>query len=238
MSTHDGPFFSIDQQPNPRNDSDPEFVIFEDNLAASKSTPPSGMSQTYLEARSPRKDHMRGSMSNEEDLKSIRLISVYRIAKDDFLDSPAGTLKRTKAARFLRDTIENCLAHMSLFADSVIEDMQRMLKEAIASAEEGCGGRKRPFDEGFSEEPQIGSKQRTSKVPISPHLSRQLYEGVLCLLEMKCNRITLVFTLYRKCETQRTFGTLCINNSTWSPYCFGEQALEFSAHTEPEIRQL
>ena len=96
---------------------------------------------------------------NEEDPKLNRLLGMFHQAKNDFRVAPLRSIDRTKAAKFLRDTIENTLAYITTkqlaargkkptkgFESSTLEDLQETLKQARAVAEEGSGGKKRRFD--------------------------------------------------------------------------------------------
>ena len=110
------------------------------------------------------KANARGSILDDEGRKFLRLFSIYQTAKDDFQHCSAGTLKYTKSARFLRDTIENCLAHLSPCHKTLINELQSVLSMAMAAAEESSGGRKRPFDEGFKENLEILITRKPSKI--------------------------------------------------------------------------
>ena len=136
-----------------------------------------------------------GSTSQNEKLK--RLFNMYRTAKADFHTTSPKTLDRTRAAKFLRDTIENCLEYMSskeipmssiggissgstdISKQNISEEFQATLKEAVAAAEMGSGGKKRSFDEIRDVEAQDDSKvkmqalSRTISKPTSVSLSRE-----------------------------------------------------------------
>lgn len=87
-----------------------------------------------------------------------RLWSLFLEARADFDLESTDNYRRTTAAKFLRDTIENCLSFISTSTSSsspgnhpdettrrqtLLEDT---LKLAIEAAERGSGGRKRRFD--------------------------------------------------------------------------------------------
>ena len=115
------------------------------------------------------------SRSNDGDEKLKRLFVVYHKAKKDFHATPAKTLERTKSAKFLRDTTENCLAYIAAqqtrSGDSRVEaacdgemlsELRITLEETIAIAEQGSGGKKRRFDEKWENVPQAPAQMRGS----------------------------------------------------------------------------
>ena len=115
------------------------------------------------------------SRSNDGDEKLKRLFIVYHKAKRDFHATPAKTLERTKSAKFLRDTTENCLAYIAAkqtrSGDSQVEaacdgemlsELRATLEETIAIVEQGSGGKKRRFDENWENVPQGPAKMRGS----------------------------------------------------------------------------
>lgn len=97
------------------------------------------------------------------DAKLERLMNVYTDARQDFESRPQKHPSRTKAAMFLRDTIENCLEYLDTEAhtrqrsgelstksmpleEDIKAEMKRVLRETSAAANQGCGGRKRSFE--------------------------------------------------------------------------------------------
>ena len=115
------------------------------------------------------------SRSNDGDEKLKRLFIVYHKAKKDFHATPAKTLERTKSAKFLRDTTENCLAYIAAkqtrSGDSQVEaacdgemlsELRATLEETIAIVEQGSGGKKRRFDENWENVPQGPAKMSGS----------------------------------------------------------------------------
>ena len=101
------------------------------------------------------------------DEKLKRLFTVYHKARKDFDASPAKTLERTKSAKFLRDTTENCLAYIATkrirpggskakvaYDGKILDELRATLGETIAIAEQGSGGKKRRFDEDWENVPQ------------------------------------------------------------------------------------
>lgn len=113
-----------------------------------------------------------------EDEKLKRLLVLYYKAKNDFNATPPKSLDRTRSAKFLRDTIENCLTYIAahqptpdaknvMFSNpqvsdhrSRLEELKKTLAEAIAVAEAGSGGKKRRFDENWENVPLAPSKMK------------------------------------------------------------------------------
>ena len=121
---------------------------------------------------------------NEEDPKLNRLLGMFHQAKNDFHVAPLRSIDRTKAAKFLRDTIENTLAYITTkqlaargneptngFESSTLEDLQETLKQARAVAEEGSGGKKRRFD-APQEATGIGSQPNAQNPRTTDHILR------------------------------------------------------------------
>ena len=105
----------------------------------------------------------------QEDQKLKRLFIIYDRARKDFEATPAKTLERTKSAKFLRDTTENCLAYIAskqsqhgveVTCDELLLELKSTLEETIAIAEQGSGGKKRRFDENWENVPQEPAKMR------------------------------------------------------------------------------
>ena len=100
------------------------------------------------------------------DTKFLRLMEVYKEARSEFDTTPPKSLDRTNAAKFLRDTIENCQSYLKTKYDAsqvnaiasdtshvevpldieTVTEMERFLKKASEIAEKGSGGKKRRFD--------------------------------------------------------------------------------------------
>ena len=113
--------------------------------------------------------------SDGDDEKLKRLFIMYHNAKNDFQATAPRSLGRTKSAKFLRDTIENCLAYIAAkqlpvgskrlaYHGGMMDELQATLKQAVAAAEEGSGGKKRRFDEGWENVPQEPAKMRSQLV--------------------------------------------------------------------------
>lgn len=106
---------------------------------------------------------------DQDDQKFKRLFFIYDRARKDFEATPAKTLERTKSAKFLRDTTENCLAYIAakqsqpgaeVTCDGLLHELKSTLEETIAIAEQGSGGKKRRFDENWENVPQEPAKMR------------------------------------------------------------------------------
>ena len=111
---------------------------------------------------------------DQDDQKFKRLFFIYDRARKDFEATPAKTLERTKSAKFLRDTTENCLAYIAakqsqpgaeVTCDGLLLELKSTLEETIAIAEQGSGGKKRRFDENWENVPQEPAKMRGSGQP-------------------------------------------------------------------------
>lgn len=97
-----------------------------------------------------------GATSDPTDPKLQRLWSLFLEARTDFNLESTDNFRRTTAAKFLRDTIENCLSYISSYPFSAGNHpeeatarqtlLRDTLKLAIEAAERGSGGRKRRFD--------------------------------------------------------------------------------------------
>lgn len=92
-----------------------------------------------------------GTASDLTDPKFQRLWSLFLEARADFDVQTTDNFRRTTAAKFLRDTIENCLSYISTSSSSTSAGhrqalLEDTLKLAIEAAELGSGGRKRRFD--------------------------------------------------------------------------------------------
>ena len=111
-----------------------------------------------------------------------RLMNVYKEARCDFDAAPPKSLDRTKAAKFLRDTIENCQSYLKsqqydlssthiLLDQNTLDEMEKILEQTCAIVEKGSGGKKRSFDEGFSgeaSEPSKANPQTDLKASFKP----------------------------------------------------------------------
>lgn len=99
-----------------------------------------------------------GTSNGPADPKFQRLWSLFLEARADFDVQSTDNFRRTTAAKFLRDTIENCLSYISTSTSSSSPGhhpdettrrqtlLKNTLKLAIEAAERGSGGRKRRFD--------------------------------------------------------------------------------------------
>jgi len=111
-----------------------------------------------------------------------KLFLTYQKAKHDFHAIPLKSLERTKSAKFLRDTTENCIAYIASRENSpsgkrlintnvelargqaTLDEMRSTLQEAKTAAEAGSGGKKRRFDENWANVPEGPTKMRPYSV--------------------------------------------------------------------------
>lgn len=118
-------------------------------------------------------------MPNDGDEKLKRLFVVYHKARKDFDNTRAKTIERTKSAKFLRDTTENCLAYITskqtrspkaeaTCDGKLLEELRATLEETKAIAERGSGGKKRRFDENWDNVPQGPAKMRGGDPLVKP----------------------------------------------------------------------
>ena len=123
-------------------------------------------------SQTPNLTHNAGE---QDDQKLKRLFIIYHEARKDFDATPAKTLERTKSAKFLRDTTENCLAYIAAkqsrpgakaTCDGLLSELRSTLEETIAIAEQGSGGKKRRFDEDWENIPQEPAKMRGERPPM------------------------------------------------------------------------
>ena len=118
---------------------------------------------------------------NEEDPRLSRLLSLFYQANHDFRIAPTKSADHTKAAKFLRDTIENTLAYITNkqlavsgkklitgFESSTLEYMHETLKQARTVADEGSGKKRR-----FEEPTVIVSKPSDQ----TPRTTKPLFRG-------------------------------------------------------------
>lgn len=92
------------------------------------------------------------------DPKLKRLLDMYQKTKKDFESTDPKGIERTKSAKFLRDTVENCLSYLNtkekhpsnsraIVEDPMVEELKSTLAQAAAIVQKGSGGKKRRFDE-------------------------------------------------------------------------------------------
>ncbi|KAK4691343.1 hypothetical protein P7C71_g5637, partial [Lecanoromycetidae sp. Uapishka_2] len=113
-------------------------------------------------------------MSGPDDAKMNRLFDMYFKAQSDFDATSPKSLERTTAAKFLRDTTENCLTHIAfqqypdsdvdaqamikgVHTEGILGMLKATLKETTKIAEKGSGGTKRRFEEDQGSAPQKSS---------------------------------------------------------------------------------
>lgn len=141
---------------------------------------------------------LKPSSPDDEHGTLLRLCTIYHYAKADFHARNPKSLERTKAAKFLRDTTENLMAYIasridnSMGSDAISMDaklanhnvsrleLDPMLKETIAVAEKGSGGKKRSFDEDWTGVPSAPAMMKqSSAIDRSNHPRPGLREPVL-----------------------------------------------------------
>lgn len=131
-----------------------------------------------------------GASVNEpssDDPKLKRLFVMYHEAKKDFDTTAETRVDRTNAAKFLRDTIENCLEYIAskqypmsiqrlVFSSSEVPhnsewlvELRNTLAETTAVAEQGLGGKKRRFDEDWHSVPQKALKMKPTTEGTGPN---------------------------------------------------------------------
>ncbi len=119
---------------------------------------------------------------DEENETLKKLFLTYLTAKNDFHAIRFMGLERTKAAKFLRDTTENCIAYIAsrensssgtesinlnievVMGQATLDEMRSTLQEAKLAAEAGSGGKKRRFDDDWTKIPEGPAKSRPSSV--------------------------------------------------------------------------
>ena len=107
------------------------------------------------------------------------LFILYQKARPEFEATPLRSLERTKAAKFLRDTAENCINCLTpkrqpggsinavntrkyLTKHGVtLNELKSVLERASQAAEEGSGGKKRRFDYDWTNVPEAPATMRS-----------------------------------------------------------------------------
>lgn len=124
------------------------------------------------------------------DSKLDRLWETYQAAHKDFMKDRTDCFQRTTAAKFLRDTAENCInyieanesmtlpidvphssshpKHSPLDSEKLLE-LRVTLKNAIQVAEKGSGGKKRSFDHDKIEAPR-----NPKNITFTPRINRSI----------------------------------------------------------------
>ena len=108
-----------------------------------------------------------------------KLFVLYKRAKPDFEATPLKSLERTKAAKFLRDTAENCISCLTPKRQPgggftaintrrylnkhglTLEELKSVLEQAREAAEQGSGGKKRRFDYNWDNVPEAPATMRS-----------------------------------------------------------------------------
>ena len=135
----------------------------------------------------------QASDSGNGAAKLTPLLDVYEQAKRDFDATLPKSLERTQAAKFLRDTIENCLNYVSTFkcssggvlprtfsgvviGDRLMDELEINLKNTIQIVERGSGGKKRRFEHksnGLAQRPPNVKMQHPIRAGPTPNVNHR-----------------------------------------------------------------
>lgn len=167
---------------------------------------------------------LKPSSADDQQGTLLRLCTIYHYAKADFHARNPKSLERTKAAKFLRDTTENLMAYIasridnSMGSDAItIEaklakhnvsrlELDPMLKETIAVAERGSGGKKRSFDEDWASVPSAPAMMRQSSAVDRSNHPRP---GLQPVLKEKHAANTTALRSYRAPSSALTISSRC-----------------------------
>ena len=107
------------------------------------------------------KDSDETSNSKSADLKLGKILEIFDRARKDFHEADAETPDYITAARFLRDTAENCIHFLETQGVQIVTEklteIRSQFAEATVAAEKSLGGKRRRFDYdyiGVPEEPR------------------------------------------------------------------------------------
>ena len=121
------------------------------------------------------------------DTKLDRLWSLYLEAKSEYINTTRLTKASLTAAKFLRDTIENCITYITSlnspldlnrvdYDRSKMNDLQTKMNEltsvlehAVIAAEKGSGGKKRTFDETNEDRARLRELRSAKSSPSLKH---------------------------------------------------------------------
>jgi hypothetical protein len=110
----------------------------------------------------------------DKDPKFERLWRLYQTANGEYCKTRKNSISRTRAAKFLRDTTENCVLYIEdkqtasrsqMYDKSKLRELRAALEESIKEVEKGSGGRKRRFDDGWDDVP-IAPRQLVGDHPV------------------------------------------------------------------------
>lgn len=172
----------------PRLDTSENLFLSDDNEPARLADPPYD-AREHSEELSVEIKHSGPfpypAAGGEQNEMLRKLFFTYQQARRDFHATPLKSLERTKSAKFLRDTTENCIAYIASREDtpggegiintdieltqgqSTLDEMRSTLEEAKKAAEAGSGGKKRRFDESWANIPEGPAKMRPSSIVTS-----------------------------------------------------------------------
>ncbi|KAI9367371.1 hypothetical protein BJX61DRAFT_311650 [Aspergillus egyptiacus] len=104
----------------------------------------------------------------EKDIRVVRLLDVYRQAKEDYFSTKERDgLDSLSAVRFLRDSAENALRYLrtnGLQNHSCMPDLERTFAIARDKTAQLLGGRKRHFDEDHHRASRIFRRKRARRI--------------------------------------------------------------------------
>lgn len=129
----------------------------------------------------------RGLMYPEQDPKFERLWTLYKTANDEYCKTRKNSMNRTRAAKFLRDTTENCIFYIEdkqtasrsqMHDKSKLGELRAALENSIKEVEKGSGGRKRRFDDDWDDVP-IAPRQLMGNHPVELALDQDKREPPL-----------------------------------------------------------
>ena len=171
-----------DERTTPEAEGVPSFVSVESQ--ASQNDLPSAAKRLTKKPNTLEITGEQQSRPKGPDEKLKKLLSVFHRAKRDFHSTAEKSIERTTAAKFLRDTVENCLNYIEFeqgpgrtvegsaapsraggtINHAMLSQLKRTLAEATAIAERGSGGKKRRFDENWDMVPQQPAKMRDGRI--------------------------------------------------------------------------
>ena len=104
----------------------------------------------------------------DEDPKFKRLWDLYKTANVEFQKTHQKTPQRTETAKFLRDTIENCILYVEskhsgsdsrIREESQLDELRTALDKIVTEVEEGIGFKRR-FDEDWARVPSAPRRMK------------------------------------------------------------------------------
>lgn len=136
----------------------------------------------------------RALKPSDQDIKFERLWKLYQTASGEYCKTRKNTMSRTRAAKFLRDTTENCVLYIEdkqrtsnsqTYEKSKLRELRATLEEAIKEVEKGSGGKKRRFDDDWDDVP-MAPRQLLGNHPVEssdqPAPSQHAHESPMKIL--------------------------------------------------------